>query len=353
METESTRAVNGREGFADQQQGPAGQQEGQAGGPAQEAVPTILAVTVECPVCHTPNAAGGDIYCSECGFLLSSVPGEFEAPPTDEVGAWLVDPASGREFPIRPGANTIGRHASDILLTDPSVSRSHAVIYAEDGAYYLEDVGSTNGTFVDGNQVAKGQRIQLASGAQVKFGLFSMEFRAPGAPEPPLVQPTMETEAESHHPETLELEEGQRIPQAPPPAAPEAAEDTVEVVEPQVTAEFEAGATEAGPSVVEPAVVEPPVVGWLVGPNGARYEIRVGTTTIGRAGDNDIVVPDPYTSGHHARIEAGEESVVIVDLGSTNGTLLDDKPIAKGEPATLSSGMAIQFGKVRFRFETP
>lgn len=59
---------------------------------------------------------------------------------------------------IKIGANliTIGRDpAVDFVLDDSEVSRSHAKIYYEDGSYFIEDLDSTNGTFVNGKCIKK------------------------------------------------------------------------------------------------------------------------------------------------------------------------------------------------------
>lgn len=334
QEPEKTRIVNG---------------EATQAMPAQNnADVTQLAVSVQCPVCKTLNTAG-DTYCSECGFLLTSQPGEFQAPPADQVGAFLVDTSSGREFPIRPGANTIGRQDSDILLSDSSISRSHAVLHDEGGAFYIEDVGSTNGTFVDNQQVAKGERVELISGVTIKFGSVAMEFRAPGAQEPPLVEPAMETEVGTNHPEMLDIEEGEEV-EAPPPASPEMEEETVEIVQEDISEEFTVD-SEVEITTAEPEVVEPTLVGRLTASDGTVYEVREGLTTIGRADANDITIPDPYVSGRHAQIEASEESVTLTDLGSTNGTMLDGNQLAKGLPVELPSNATIQFGNVQLVWE--
>ena len=58
-------------------------------------------------------------------------------------------PLAGRVLPIEAG-RTIGREGTDIVLPDPEVSRRHAVMRVlEDGAAAIEDLGSTNGTYVN------------------------------------------------------------------------------------------------------------------------------------------------------------------------------------------------------------
>ena len=69
--------------------------------------------------------------------------------------------------------------------------------------------------------------------------------------------------------------------------------------------------------------------------------------TIGRAPDNDVVVGDPATSGHHGRIEVRAGSFWISDLGSTNGTLVNGEPVIEKQ---LSDGDAIAIGQSTLRF---
>ncbi|HSS60602.1 MAG TPA: prolyl oligopeptidase family serine peptidase [Candidatus Limnocylindrales bacterium] len=69
--------------------------------------------------------------------------------------------------------------------------------------------------------------------------------------------------------------------------------------------------------------------------------------SIGRAPDNDVVVGDPATSGHHGRIEPRNGSFWISDLGSTNGTLVNGEPVIEKQ---LSDGDMIAIGQNTLRF---
>jgi hypothetical protein len=72
------------------------------------------------------------------------------------------------------GTMQIGRSdESDIALNDPSVSRMHAVIETEGAAPTVRDLGSTNGTFVNGRRV---QTESLRDGDDVRFGNTRMRF---------------------------------------------------------------------------------------------------------------------------------------------------------------------------------
>jgi hypothetical protein len=67
--------------------------------------------------------------------------------------------------------------------------------------------------------------------------------------------------------------------------------------------------------------------------------------TVGRAGDNDLVLRDPEVSRHHARFESTDSGWRVVDLGSTNGTWVNG---ARRERHAIAAGDVVAFGGVRF-----
>ena len=71
---------------------------------------------------------------------------------------------------------TIGRAAScDLVIVDNYVSNVHARIFARDGGFWLEDLGSTNGTFVNERKVAT--PVALGPGDTVRVGKAILELR--------------------------------------------------------------------------------------------------------------------------------------------------------------------------------
>jgi predicted component of type VI protein secretion system len=76
-------------------------------------------------------------------------------------------PMEGREQALDPGA-TIGREGCDVVLMDPEVSRRHAAIRDQGGNLAIEDLGSTNGTFV--NDVRIAVVTVLRDGDEVRLG---------------------------------------------------------------------------------------------------------------------------------------------------------------------------------------
>ncbi|MFO0959451.1 MAG: GGDEF domain-containing protein [Isosphaeraceae bacterium] len=78
---------------------------------------------------------------------------------------------------------------------------------------------------------------------------------------------------------------------------------------------------------------------------GAMIRLRPGPTTIGRAGDNVLQIADNTVSRHHARLDFRPDgSVRLIDFGSTNGTLVNDRKVEAAGPIALNDGDHVQFG---------
>ena len=80
---------------------------------------------------------------------------------------------------------------------------------------------------------------------------------------------------------------------------------------------------------------------------GSRYDVS-GGATLGR-GDVEIVLEDPFASTRHARIERQGTAVVLEDLGSTNGTYLNDELLSGPQP--LHPGDRVRIGDSHFTFQ--
>jgi hypothetical protein len=79
---------------------------------------------------------------------------------------------------------------------------------------------------------------------------------------------------------------------------------------------------------------------------GLAYDIS-GGATLGR-GDVEIQLDDPFASSRHARISRQGRTMVIEDLGSTNGTYLNDEPLTGPRP--LHEGDQIRIGDCEFTY---
>jgi len=134
-------------------------------------------------------------------------------------------PSAGTRHPVTAGA-TIGREDCEIVLADPEVSRRHATIRAIDDALAIEDLGSTNGTFVNGERLTgvsrlkDGDLIKMANSSlrvevQVDAGATRMR---PTQPAPAAREPAPQPPPAPAPPAPA--------PPAPPPQRPEPAPPT-------------------------------------------------------------------------------------------------------------------------------
>lgn len=92
-------------------------------------------------------------------------------------GPYLTDP-NGQEHPLRSSTVTIGRALEcDIVIASKSVSREHARLCREGRKWFVEDLGSTNGTFRNNERVLT--KLDLRDGDSLKFGDVTFIFHDP------------------------------------------------------------------------------------------------------------------------------------------------------------------------------
>jgi len=82
--------------------------------------------------------------------------------------------------------------------------------------------------------------------------------------------------------------------------------------------------------------------------SGQTFAISRSPFALGRSADNDLVVPEPLASRHHARLEMRAGRWYVIDLDSANGTLLNRQRVS-GEQA-LNAGDLIAIGETVFAF---
>jgi predicted component of type VI protein secretion system len=93
-------------------------------------------------------------------------------------------PTPGKIFNLGGSNITIGRDINvEIVINIPEISRRHAQLRLEGGVYYLEDLGSTNGTFVNGQRLTAPHRMR--EGETIMLGeAVTLAFRVSGQPDP-------------------------------------------------------------------------------------------------------------------------------------------------------------------------
>ena len=104
-----------------------------------------------------------------------------------------------------------------------------------------------------------------------------------------------------------------------------------------------------------PAVTPRATRATFVVTDGARSDLVPGTAfvvtdraTVGRRVDADIHLDDPSTSADHAEVRFANQDWWVADVGSTNGTLVNDRTITA--PVRIRDGDVVQFGRIRMEF---
>ncbi len=101
-------------------------------------------------------------------------PQQYGAPQQDITATLSVDDGSGRSYQLQRGSNVVGRgQDAAFRLPDTSVSRRHVDVYFDGQSAVLHDLGSTNGTTVNGSSV---QTWQLADGDVIHIGHSTVVF---------------------------------------------------------------------------------------------------------------------------------------------------------------------------------
>ncbi|MGB0389434.1 MAG: FHA domain-containing protein [Ardenticatenaceae bacterium] len=90
----------------------------------------------------------------------------------------LSGPAKGKSITIEKPSCLIERDSLHLALNDPRVSREHAIFKWDDGSWYLKDLGSTNGTYLNNKKLVAQQSYPLPQQASLQFGNSRVEFES-------------------------------------------------------------------------------------------------------------------------------------------------------------------------------
>ena len=153
---------------------------------------------MHCPECGFLNAEGAN-YCQRCGSFLGAATqvhskesttatyrvgetGELIPVDVDEItahghAALIIRQGGnrvGESFPLEGDRMTVGRRPdSDVFLDDVTVSRDHALVVKRGGDFYLDDLGSLNGTYVNRHRI---ESHKLADGDELQIGKYKLTF---------------------------------------------------------------------------------------------------------------------------------------------------------------------------------
>ena len=104
-----------------------------------------------------------------------AVPAAKPGKAPDRLAVTAHDGSKPRTFPLDEEL-LIGRAPKcKVVITDPYASQVHARVFRRDGTYYLEDMGSTNGTYLNRKKVTSATPV--ARGDRARIGKTELEFR--------------------------------------------------------------------------------------------------------------------------------------------------------------------------------
>jgi len=218
---------------------------------------------------------------------------------TDESG-------NDRVHELIDAVTTIGRaSASTVQVTDDKASRQHFRVEKDGDRYKLVDLGSTNGTRLNGQKVQG--TVFLRNGDRIALGKTTFVYEGPGDPAP-------------------------------------VGGDTVPLDSLALNGPAKAQAGEGPKYVLN--VIEGADAGKV-------YELGQKPLTLGRHSSNTIQIIDDAASNYHAEVNREPIGYVLTDLGSTNGTRIKARNKSEFEKVVkspLAIGMQIKVGKTLLEY---
>lgn len=107
-----------------------------------------------------------------------------------QVLVFTQGPIAGKRFEIKGVEISIGRRkTNDVVLEDPLVSRVHAIVMARAGVVLVEDLGSNNGTYVNGERVLYLRQLHHGDSLQVGSSRAVFEDASAGQDDTTMIEP--------------------------------------------------------------------------------------------------------------------------------------------------------------------
>lgn len=230
----------------------------------------------------------------------------------------------GLTVPLKPDTPlVIGRKRGDFILDDPLVSSSHCRIMPKDGKWVIQDLGSTNGTMVDGRLV---RETTLRAGVEITIGASRMML---------YVGDDVPEDLVGDRPVLSQLDIAWLLDE--------------ELVELRGSSER----TRAPADIISQDLRLPPglnaVMDVVAGQDiGKVFRFTRGNVTVGRR-IGEVPLSDVEVSRHHAVIEVfGRDMIFLRDLGSTNGTYHNGRRVGV---VRLRDGDTIGCGKTVMKLQ--
>jgi ABC-type multidrug transport system ATPase subunit/predicted component of type VI protein secretion system len=230
-------------------------------------------------------------------------------------------PNPGQEVILTKAEFVIGRETDvDFVIASPAVSRRHLRISRQENQYVVEDLGSSNGTFVNGQRISKPTLLQngdrLALGQAIRLSIAGLPVSSSATMSG---SATVADQSSQARPAPLR----ETMVETPPPGL------AATVVREESHPVHERNA--------------PQLLVTVAGDSPRTYILQDERVTLGRASDNSIVLASRIVSGHHAVLERSGDGYRIRALPeAANPILLSGESLR--EAKRLSDGDTLRIG---------
>lgn len=277
----------------------------------------------------------------------------------------------GDQISVPEQGLTFGRHENnDVVIQEGFASRYHAKLACSDDQWLLTDLGSTNGTFVNDNQLNPDSPVAISAGDILRFDEVSFEVKGevvydatvqvravtmPLVPEVTKVPPPIEEPAPAS---AVKPEAAQSTPKRPgawvdADAATKEGSTMVVSVEELRRAQASAPGMDMG-SVDVDNLEHPALVVTNGGSAGAILMLEAdaqggGSWLIGSDAECDIVISGEGVSGQHAKLTRAGDRWKLTEYMSTNGTFVNGEKV---NVVFLNDGDLVAFGSIASIFKS-
>lgn len=212
---------------------------------------------------------------------------------------------SWQEFFLEEGESIVGRgEECKLKFDDKVISRNHMKLLKSGDDVWVMDMNSKNGTRLDGVKIQPSRQVPVRVGQEIQIGHVVLKIQISEQLSQEILQPT-NPHLERFDPDT----------------------------DPMLSfSEF--------------------VLKYSKG-DGEWKEIplSLGDNIVGRLFGSELLLDDQMVSRRHARITVAKDTVIIVDLGSTNGTQVNGRPLPPREPFVLHEDHLVTIGSYLVQIE--
>ena len=258
----------------------------------------------------------------------------------------IIEDDEGRRtvIPFVGEALSIGRlEDNQVLLSEKNVSRKHGRIYRNmDGRFFVEDLESFTGIRVNGEKIKKKRFVW--EGDLIQISEYDLSLQS----SPDELRRGGETLSDPDDTEPTAT--------SPTPGLSDeaASQDDLAARRNADTAVIRLADLPAGMAASEardlPSAEQPRIVGLSGAFRGKEWSLARTPISLGRGGENDVVIDHPSVSRVHATLGLEDGTWKVIDAESRNGLLVNGEPYAA---SALRGGDTLELGHLKFAFVMP